>query len=103
MYICQQSQAPSIDWLGCLRATFDPLPLTEDDHVILHNLPYMVHMSRIIGKWLNRDELSNRYCKEIYTQTTINPFFSFLTLCCDILLHSAAHFKLTWSSICCTP
>ncbi|XP_030250722.1 kell blood group glycoprotein [Sparus aurata] len=54
-----QSQAPAIDWLGCLQATFHPLPLTEDDHVILHNLPYMVHMSRIIGKWLNRDELSN--------------------------------------------
>ena len=30
-------------------------------------------------------------------------FFSFLTLCCHILLHSAAHFILTWSSICCTP
>ncbi|XP_073340658.1 kell blood group glycoprotein [Pagrus major] len=52
-----QSQAPAIDWLGCLQATFHPLPLTEDDHVLLHNLPYMVQMSRIIGNWLNRHEL----------------------------------------------
>ncbi|GAA6220526.1 kell blood group glycoprotein-like [Lates japonicus] len=54
-----QSQAPAIDWLGCLRAAFHPLPLIEDDHVLLHNLPYMVQMSPIIRKWLNRHELSN--------------------------------------------
>ncbi|XP_074539506.1 kell blood group glycoprotein isoform X2 [Halichoeres trimaculatus] len=53
-----QSQAPAIDWLGCLQAAFHPLPLTEDDHVLLHNLPYIVHMSRIIIKWMNRLELS---------------------------------------------
>ncbi|XP_044064830.1 kell blood group glycoprotein isoform X2 [Siniperca chuatsi] len=53
-----QSQAPAIDWLGCLQATFHPLPLIEDDHVLLHNLPYIVQMSRIIGKWLNKHELS---------------------------------------------
>ncbi|CAF97851.1 unnamed protein product [Tetraodon nigroviridis] len=52
-----QSQAPAVDWLGCLRAAFDPLPLSEDDLVLLHNLPYLVQMSRIIGKWLNNAEL----------------------------------------------
>ncbi|AWO96424.1 putative kell blood group glycoprotein-like [Scophthalmus maximus] len=52
-------QAPAIDWLGCLRAAFHPLHLIEDDHVLLHNLPYMVHMSPIIGKWLNKHEPSN--------------------------------------------
>ncbi|XP_035497242.2 kell blood group glycoprotein isoform X2 [Scophthalmus maximus] len=54
-----QIQAPAIDWLGCLRAAFHPLHLIEDDHVLLHNLPYMVHMSPIIGKWLNKHEPSN--------------------------------------------
>ncbi|XP_047454430.1 kell blood group glycoprotein [Mugil cephalus] len=51
-----QKQAPAIDWLGCLKATFHPLSLTEDDHVFLHNLPYIVQMSRIINKWLNKHE-----------------------------------------------
>ncbi|KAL7394308.1 hypothetical protein ABVT39_023942 [Epinephelus coioides] len=53
-----QSQAPAIDWLGCLQAVFHPLPLVEDDHVLLHNLPYIVQMSRVISKWLNGHELS---------------------------------------------
>ncbi|KAG7217005.1 hypothetical protein INR49_001659 [Caranx melampygus] len=53
-----QIQAPAIDWLGCLRATFHPLALMEDDFVLVHNLPYMVQMSPIIRKWLNKHELS---------------------------------------------
>lgn len=53
-----QEQAPAIDWLGCLQATFHPLSLSEDDHVLLHNLPYIVQMSHIITKWLNKHELS---------------------------------------------
>lgn len=58
-----QRQAPAIDWLRCLQAVFHPLPLKADDRVLLHNLPYIVHMSSIIGKWLNKYELSSRYCK----------------------------------------
>lgn len=54
-----QSQAPLIDWLGCLQTAFDPLTLTEDDHVLLHNLPYIVQMSRLISKWLNKPDLSS--------------------------------------------
>ncbi|XP_027868135.1 kell blood group glycoprotein isoform X2 [Xiphophorus couchianus] len=54
-----QSQAPAIDWLGCLQAAFHPLSLTEDDHVLLHNLPYIIQMSRIINKWLHKPEMSN--------------------------------------------
>ncbi|KAM7421039.1 hypothetical protein PAMA_015294 [Pampus argenteus] len=53
-----QSQAPAIDWLGCLQAAFHPLHITEDDYVLLHNLPYILQMSRIIAKWLNKHELS---------------------------------------------
>ncbi|XP_008296404.1 kell blood group glycoprotein isoform X2 [Stegastes partitus] len=53
-----QQQAPAIDWLGCLQAAFHPRTLSEDDPVLLHNLPYILQMSRIIQKWLNRHELS---------------------------------------------
>ncbi|XP_030015132.1 kell blood group glycoprotein isoform X2 [Sphaeramia orbicularis] len=55
-----RNQAPLIDWLGCLQAAFHPLSLSEDDHVLLHNLPYIIQMSRTVGKWLNRHELSAR-------------------------------------------
>nr|XP_015805672.2 kell blood group glycoprotein isoform X1 [Nothobranchius furzeri] len=54
-----QRRAPAIDWLGCLQTAFHPLSLSEDDHVLLHNLPYIVQMSRTVNKWLNRHELSN--------------------------------------------
>ncbi|KAK2844729.1 hypothetical protein Q5P01_011388 [Channa striata] len=54
-----QNKAPAIDWLRCLQAVFHPVPLIADDHVLLHNLQYIVHMSPIIGKWLNKHELSN--------------------------------------------
>ncbi|KAM6968302.1 kell blood group glycoprotein [Aplochiton taeniatus] len=53
-----QAQAPNIDWLGCLQSVFHPHPVSQEDHVLLHNLPYIVQMSQIIGKWLNRHELS---------------------------------------------
>uniref|UniRef100_A0AAY5L8G0 Kell metallo-endopeptidase (Kell blood group) n=1 Tax=Esox lucius TaxID=8010 RepID=A0AAY5L8G0_ESOLU len=45
-----QTLAPAIDWLGCLRATFHPHPVSQSDHVLLHNLPYIIHMSRVISK-----------------------------------------------------
>ncbi|XP_010883267.2 kell blood group glycoprotein isoform X1 [Esox lucius] len=54
-----QTLAPAIDWLGCLRATFHPHPVSQSDHVLLHNLPYIIHMSRVISKWLDKHELSN--------------------------------------------
>ncbi|RVE62738.1 hypothetical protein OJAV_G00161080 [Oryzias javanicus] len=54
-----QRQAPAIDWLGCLQSVFHPLSLSKDDHVVLHNLPYIVHMSQIISKWQNKHDLSN--------------------------------------------
>lgn len=58
--MCPQHHAPAIDWLGCLQAAFPSLPLTEDDLVLLHNLPYLVQMSRIIGKWLIKHEPRTR-------------------------------------------
>ncbi|XP_037129094.1 kell blood group glycoprotein isoform X1 [Syngnathus acus] len=53
-----QSMAPAVDWLGCLQAAFHSPPLTEDERVLLHNLPYVVQMSHIIGKWMSGHELS---------------------------------------------
>ncbi|CAL8247354.1 unnamed protein product [Lota lota] len=55
-----ESQAPAIDWLGCLRAVFHPHPVRPEDHVLLHNLPYIVQMSNVIQKWLTKHELRNR-------------------------------------------
>ncbi|XP_075897309.1 kell blood group glycoprotein isoform X2 [Nelusetta ayraudi] len=54
-----QSQAPAIDWLGCLQATFHPHPVTQDDLVLLHNLPYILQMSGIISKWATTHEMSS--------------------------------------------
>ncbi|XP_017270853.1 kell blood group glycoprotein [Kryptolebias marmoratus] len=51
-----QRQAPAINWLGCLQTAFHPLSLSEDDPVLLHNLPYIVQMSQIITKWLRKQE-----------------------------------------------
>ncbi|XP_077384171.1 kell blood group glycoprotein isoform X2 [Festucalex cinctus] len=53
-----QHKAPAVDWLACLQAAFHTQPLTEDDHVLLHNLPYIVQMSDIVGKWITGHELS---------------------------------------------
>ncbi|KAJ8354977.1 hypothetical protein SKAU_G00225440 [Synaphobranchus kaupii] len=53
-----QAVAPAIDWLGCLQATFHPLPLNQSDLVLLHNLPYIVNMSRTISKWQDSPEIS---------------------------------------------
>lgn len=72
---CEQTLAPAIDWLSCLQTTFHPHPVSQSDHVLLHNLPYIVHMSRIIGKWLNKHELSGRYfisIKNVMQKTVTN-------------------------------
>ncbi|XP_034030423.1 kell blood group glycoprotein isoform X2 [Thalassophryne amazonica] len=55
-----QKQAPAIDWLGCLQAVFHPLHISQENHILLHNIHYVVQMSHVIGKWLNKDELSSR-------------------------------------------
>uniref|UniRef100_A0A3Q1FTL5 Kell metallo-endopeptidase (Kell blood group) n=1 Tax=Acanthochromis polyacanthus TaxID=80966 RepID=A0A3Q1FTL5_9TELE len=55
--LIQKRQAPAIDWLRCLQAAFHPVSLGEEDLVLLHNLPYILQMSRIIKKWQNKHEL----------------------------------------------
>uniref|UniRef100_A0A8C6WWT8 Kell metallo-endopeptidase (Kell blood group) n=1 Tax=Neogobius melanostomus TaxID=47308 RepID=A0A8C6WWT8_9GOBI len=69
-----QNQAPMIDWLSCLRTAFDPVPLTEDEAVLVHNLQYIIQMSRTIHKWLHKPDHSNS-----------GPFQTFMLL---NLLHS---------------
>ncbi|XP_064165570.1 kell blood group glycoprotein [Anguilla rostrata] len=53
-----QAAAPAIDWLGCLRATFHPIPVNQSDVVLLHNLPYIIHMSKTISKWQRNPEMT---------------------------------------------
>ncbi|XP_028833189.1 kell blood group glycoprotein isoform X2 [Denticeps clupeoides] len=52
-----QQLAPAIDWLGSLKATFHPLPVNQSDLILVHNLPYLQHMSQTINKWLLRHEM----------------------------------------------
>ena len=61
MVVSTQNEAPVIDWLGCLQAAFHPHPVRPEDHVLLHNLPYIVQMSNVIQKWLTEHELRSRY------------------------------------------
>lgn len=52
-----QTLAPGIDWLACLQATFQPLPISQSDLVLVHNLPYIIHMSQTISKWQVQHEI----------------------------------------------
>ncbi|XP_061111756.1 kell blood group glycoprotein isoform X1 [Conger conger] len=67
-----QAAAPAIDWLGCLRATFHPLPVNQSDVVILHNLPYIMSMSKTISKWRSME--SDRYNDE---RSNLSPNYTF--------------------------
>ncbi|XP_052474823.1 kell blood group glycoprotein homolog isoform X1 [Carassius gibelio] len=52
-----QTLAPAIDWLACLQATFQPLPINQSDLVLVHNLPYIMQMSQTISKWQIQHEM----------------------------------------------
>ncbi|KAK7147762.1 hypothetical protein R3I94_010326 [Phoxinus phoxinus] len=52
-----QTVAPAIDWLACLQAIFQPLPISQSDIVLVHNLPYIVHMSETIRQWRVKQEI----------------------------------------------
>ncbi|KAK2903330.1 hypothetical protein Q8A67_008043 [Cirrhinus molitorella] len=52
-----QTLAPAIDWLACLQATFQPLPVSQSDLVLVHNLPYIINMSLTISKWQVQHEM----------------------------------------------
>ncbi|XP_043117211.1 kell blood group glycoprotein isoform X1 [Puntigrus tetrazona] len=46
-----QTLAPAINWHACLQATFQPLPISKSDLILVHNLPYIIQMSQTINKW----------------------------------------------------
>ncbi|XP_071372658.1 kell blood group glycoprotein isoform X1 [Centroberyx affinis] len=71
-----QTQAPAIDWLRCLQTAFHPHPISQEDHVLLHNLPYIVQMSRVIRKWLNKHELSSS--GPLHTYMVLNLLHTFI-------------------------
>ncbi|XP_051574360.1 kell blood group glycoprotein-like isoform X1 [Myxocyprinus asiaticus] len=52
-----QTLAPAIDWIACLQATFQPLPINQSDLVLVHNLPYIIHMSKTISQWQVQHEI----------------------------------------------
>ncbi|XP_029928851.1 kell blood group glycoprotein [Myripristis murdjan] len=71
-----QTQAPAIDWLGCLQTAFHPHSISQDDHVLLHNIPYIKQMSHVIGKWLNKHELSSS--GPLHTYMVLNLLHTFI-------------------------
>lgn len=101
MIFTPQRQAPAINWLDSLKTAFYPLSLSEDNHVILHNLPYIVQMSHIVNNWLNRQDLKNRYSEAIETWRWW--YFSIFLTLFVILLYLAILSTRSWSSIFCTP
>ncbi|XP_057690893.1 kell blood group glycoprotein isoform X2 [Corythoichthys intestinalis] len=70
-----QRRAPAINWLACLQAVFHPEPLTEDEHILLHNLPYVVQMSHIITNKTAGNELKN---SELHTFMVLNLLHTLL-------------------------
>lgn len=52
-----QTLASAIDWLACLHAIFQPLPISQSDIVLVHNLPYIIHMSETISQWRVQHEM----------------------------------------------
>ncbi|XP_077065136.1 kell blood group glycoprotein isoform X2 [Siphateles boraxobius] len=52
-----QTVAPAIDWLASLQAIFQPLPISQSDIVLVHNLPYIIHMSQTISQWRVKHEM----------------------------------------------
>ncbi|XP_016012689.2 kell blood group glycoprotein isoform X3 [Rousettus aegyptiacus] len=49
-----QELAPAIDWLSCLQATFTPMSLSSSQLVVVHDLDFLKHMSRLV-----EDQLQN--------------------------------------------
>ncbi|XP_061675702.1 kell blood group glycoprotein isoform X2 [Syngnathoides biaculeatus] len=87
-----QHEAPAIDWLGCLQAAFHSQPLFEDDHILLHNLPYIVQMSHIISHWMTRHEL--RTSGPLHTFMVLNLLHTLLLALDSRFLDTAANLSV---------
>uniref|UniRef100_A0A8D0HN93 Uncharacterized protein n=1 Tax=Sphenodon punctatus TaxID=8508 RepID=A0A8D0HN93_SPHPU len=56
-----QEQAPAIDWLSSLQAAFHPVQLNASQPIAVHDMDYLKGMSRLIGEWQNRRQVSQIY------------------------------------------
>ncbi|XP_056360466.1 kell blood group glycoprotein [Oenanthe melanoleuca] len=46
-----QEKAPAIDWLGCLKAVFHPVPMNLSQPIAVHDMDYLSNMSQLIEEW----------------------------------------------------
>ncbi|XP_069506468.1 kell blood group glycoprotein-like isoform X1 [Ambystoma mexicanum] len=46
-----QGLAPAIDWLSCLQAAFYPRQLNSSELIFVHDMDYMVGMSKLVELW----------------------------------------------------
>lgn len=46
-----QDLAPAIDWLSCLQAAFYPRQLNCSETIFVHDMDYMMGMSRLVDQW----------------------------------------------------
>ncbi|XP_062449841.1 kell blood group glycoprotein isoform X2 [Rhea pennata] len=46
-----QEKAPAIDWLQCLQAIFQLVPVNLSQPVAVHDMDYLQNMSRLIEQW----------------------------------------------------
>lgn len=53
-------EAPAIDWLSCLQATFAPMSLSPSYRVAVHDLEYLKNMSQLLEKDLLKHRFAPR-------------------------------------------
>ncbi|XP_023795272.1 kell blood group glycoprotein isoform X3 [Cyanistes caeruleus] len=46
-----QEKAPAIDWLACLKAVFQSVPMNLSQPIAVHDMDYLSNMSQLIEKW----------------------------------------------------
>ncbi|XP_066539144.1 kell blood group glycoprotein isoform X2 [Hoplias malabaricus] len=66
-----QLLAPAIDWLKSLQAIFHPYSVSQSDFVLLHNLPYIVHLSHTISDWKIKHETMGSDSLHMYMILTL--------------------------------
>ncbi|XP_039619645.1 kell blood group glycoprotein isoform X2 [Polypterus senegalus] len=73
-----QSNAPGINWLECLQATFESINMKPSDHIYVHDLPYLTSMSKYISEY-QKISILNFYMIASFFQTVspaLDPRFT---------------------------
>ncbi|XP_051787671.1 kell blood group glycoprotein isoform X2 [Erpetoichthys calabaricus] len=73
-----QRNAPGINWLECLQATFESISMKPSDHVYVHDLPYLTNMSKYISEY-HKISVLNFYMIASFFQTVspaLDPRFT---------------------------